>query len=152
MNQEILLQEQLLFAWMRMSTLIRGNRILSELSFNEIMICGLLMRQQDNESAPLTATDLCAQTSLLKSQVNHILTSLENRALIRRVRATHDKRIVYVYLMEAGRALYVAEHARVMEILKQIYHELGREKTRELTQLISKATTIVDQHQRTNKE
>ena len=33
MNQELLLQEQLLSAWMRMSTFIRGNRILSELSF-----------------------------------------------------------------------------------------------------------------------
>jgi len=151
MNQELLLQEQLLSAWMRMSTFIRGNRILSELSFNEIMVCGLLQRQRDSGTSPLTATELCARTNLLKSQINHILTSLEGRGLIRRVRSIGDKRVIRIYLTEAGRELYEAEHARVMEILNQVYLELGQEKTRELTQLISRATDVVDDYQR-NKE
>lgn len=151
MNQELLLQEQLLSAWMRMSTFIRGNRILSELSFNEIMVCGLLQRQRDSGTSPLTATELCARTNLLKSQINHILTSLEGRGLIRRVRSIGDKRVIRIYLTEAGRELYEAEHARVLEILNQVYLELGQEKTRELTQLISRATDVVDDYQR-NKE
>ena len=151
MNQELLLQEQLLSAWMRMSTFIRGNRILSELSFNEIMVCGLLQRQRDSGASPLTATELCARTNLLKSQINHILTSLEGRGLIRRVRSIGDKRVIRIYLTEAGRELYEAEHARVLEILNQVYLELGQEKTRELTQLISRATDVVDDYQR-NKE
>jgi len=151
MNQELLLQEQLLSAWMRMSTFIRGNRILSELSFNEIMVCGLLQRQRDSGTSPLTATELCARTNLLKSQINHILTSLEGRGLIRRVRSIGDKRVIRIYLTEAGRELYDAEHARVLEILNQVYLELGQEKTRELTQLISRATDVVDDYQR-NKE
>lgn len=151
MNQELLLQEQLLSAWMRMSTFIRGNRILSELSFNEIMVCGLLQRQRDSGTSPLSATELCARTNLLKSQINHILTSLEGRGLIRRVRSIGDKRVIRIYLTEAGRELYEAEHARVMEILNQVYLELGQEKTRELTQLISRATDVVDDYQR-NKE
>ena len=134
-----------------MSTFIRGNRILSELSFNEIMVCGLLQRQRDSGASPLTATELCARTNLLKSQINHILTSLEGRGLIRRVRSIGDKRVIRIYLTEAGRELYEAEHARVLEILNQVYLELGQEKTRELTQLISRATDVVDDYQR-NKE
>ena len=151
MNQELLLQEQLLSAWMRMSTFIRGNRILSELSFNEIMVCGLLQRQRDSGTSPLTATELCARTNLLKSQINHILTSLEGRGLIRRVRSIGDKRVIRIYLTEAGRELYDAEHARVLEILNQVYLKLGQEKTRELTQLISRATDVVDDYQRTKE-
>ena len=145
------LQEELLYAWMQMSVCIRGNRILSELSFNEIMVCGLLQRQRDSGTSPLSATELCARTNLLKSQINHILTSLEGRGLIRRVRSIGDKRVIRIYLTEAGRELYEAEHARVMEILNQVYLELGQEKTRELTQLISRATDVVDDYQR-NKE
>lgn len=148
MDQEIRLQEALLHAWMEMSVFIRGNRILTDFSFNEVMICGLLLRQQEAGASPLTATELCSQTHLLKSQVNHILTALEERGLIQRVRSTADKRVVYVHLLEDGRARYFKEHARVMEIMKAVYDALGSEKTRELTALIAKATAVVDDYQR----
>ena len=51
-----ILQEELLHAWMQMSVFIRGNRLLTDFSFNEIMICGLLFRQQESGATPLTAT------------------------------------------------------------------------------------------------
>ena len=137
-------QEKLLQAWMAMSIFIRGNRILTDFSFNEIMICGMLFRQEN----PLTATELCERTSLLKSQVNHILTGMENRGLIERVRSTADKRVIYVYLLEAGREAYIKEHAGVMEILNQIYDTLGAEKTGQLTALIQQATAVVNDYQR----
>ena len=79
MTNEQQLQEELLYAWMKMSVFIRGNRILSDLSFNEVMICGMLSRQPPD--APLTATELGEQTNLLKSQINHILTGMEQRRL-----------------------------------------------------------------------
>ena len=37
------MQEELLYAWMQMSVSIRGNRILSGFSFNEMMLCGQIM-------------------------------------------------------------------------------------------------------------
>ena len=35
-------KEELLYAWIKMSVSIRGNRILSERSFNESVICSML--------------------------------------------------------------------------------------------------------------
>ena len=64
MTTEHQLQEALLYAWMEMSVFIRGNRILADLSFNEVMICGMLSRRQAD--APLTATELGERTNLLK--------------------------------------------------------------------------------------
>ena len=141
------MQEELLSAWMEMSVFIRGNRILSDLSFNEVMICGLLYRQQESDP-PLTATELGEHTNLLKSQMNHILTGMEQRGLIERTRSTTDKRAVYVQLSQEGRAAYTQEHARVMEILEAVYREFGREKTQELTAMLKKATAIVNDFQR----
>lgn len=135
------LPEDLLHAWMQMSVFIRGNRILDSLSFNEIMICGLLFRQPEGT---LTATDLGTRTKLLKSQVNHILADLEKRELITRARSTADKRVVHLSLTPAGRALYLAEHGRVLEIVGTVRQTLGDEKTKELTALMTRATAIVN--------
>jgi DNA-binding MarR family transcriptional regulator len=137
-------QENLLQAWMEMSVFIRGNRILTDLSFNEVMICGMLSRQHPD--APLTATELGEQTNLLKSQINHILTGMEQRNLIKRTRSTSDKRVVYVQLSEEGRQTYAREHTGVMEILKAVHEEFGSEKTRELTNMLKKATSIVNNY------
>lgn len=147
MTTEQQTQEHLLYAWMEMSVFIRGNRILAGLSFNEVMICGMLYRQQEADT-PLTATELGERTNLLKSQINHILTNMEQRGLIERTRSTTDKRVVYVQLSQKGRETYAEEHARVMEILDAVYREFGSEKTQELTAMLKKATAIVNEYQR----
>ena len=142
------IQEELLHAWMQMSVFVRGNRLLAEFSFNEIMICGLLYRCQESGTKPLTATELGEQTNLLKSQINHILTQMEQRGWIERIRSTSDKRVIYVHLSELGRESYLKEHAKVLEILNIVHRELGSEKTQELATLLNQATSIVHAYER----
>lgn len=142
------IQEELLHAWMQMSVFVRGNRLLADFSFNEIMICGLLYRCQENGTKPLTATELGEQTNLLKSQINHILTQMEQRGWIERIRSTSDKRVIYVHLSELGRESYLKEHAKVLEILNIVHRELGSEKTQELATLLNQATSIVHAYER----
>ena len=146
MEQDKFLQENLLYAWMQMSVCIRGNRILSQLSLNEMMLCGMLYRQQNSALPPLTATELGERMKLLKSQINHILTAMEKTGIIHRERGTTDKRVIHVHLTDTGRELYEQEHARVMEIMARIHSELGDEDTRQLTQLIARATALVTTH------
>ena len=148
MNHKHLQQEELLQAWLEMSVFIRGNRFLTDFSFNEIMICGLLFRQQELGGAPLTATELCEYTNLLKSQVNHILTGMENRGWIQRVRSTQDKRVVHVHLLESGRASYLKEHGKVMDIIRTVFDALGTAKAQELTALMKEATSAVNTYQK----
>lgn len=141
-------QEDLLQAWMGMSAFIRGNRLLTDFSFNEIMVCGLLFRCQESGSEPLTATDLSEQTNLLKSQINHILTAMEERGLIRRVRSHRDRRVVHVHLLEAGRTSYLQEHTRVMNIIQAVFDTLGYDNAKTLTALINQATEAVNAYQK----
>lgn len=145
MEKHRLMEEELLYAWMEMSLHIRGNRILTDFSFNEIMICGLLYRRQQNGLSPLTATELGAYTRLLKSQINHILTSMEDRGLIRRERSRQDKRQVYVHLQEEAVPRYLEEHNKVLKIVDSVRLALGDEDTKTLTALMRKATAVVNQ-------
>jgi DNA-binding MarR family transcriptional regulator len=148
MNSRQDTQEQLLRAWMEMSAAIRGNRLLSELSFNEIMVCHLLVRQRRLGGPPLTATELCAQTRLLKSQINHILTAMEDKGLIQRQRSQEDRRVVYVRLLDAALPLYQREHDQVLRILDAVYQALGGQQAQTLAELLEKATAAVEDHVR----
>lgn len=144
------MQEDLLYAWMEMSLQIRGNRLLSGFSFNEMMIYGLLHRRKAAGMPPMTATELGRYTNLLKSQINHILTGMERRGLIRRERATHDKRVIYVHPLEEALPRYQAQHEHVLQIVGDVSSALGEEDTIALTTLMRKATSIVSA--RTTKE
>lgn len=141
-------QEDLLQAFLEMSAYIRGNRLLSNFSFNEIMICNLLYRRQREDRLPPTATEITAYTKLLKSQVNHILTGMEEKGLICRSRSLDDKRIVYITLRDEALPLYLQEHDQVLQLMDVIYAAMGAEKVKTLTELVGQATAIVDQYQR----
>ncbi len=71
------LNEKLLNAWLTLSSVVNNERIVSSIPFNEAHVCNLLYRQRmENPGVFLTATELCARTRMLKSQMNKVLASL----------------------------------------------------------------------------
>ena len=77
------LSEELLTAWLRLTSAIDNQRLVYGLSFNEAVVCSLLERES-RRGGFLTASTLCARTGILKSQMNAILRSLESRGVISR--------------------------------------------------------------------
>ena len=138
-------QEQLLEAWMAMEVCIRGNRLLSEFSMNEMLVCNALYHQRLTGGNPVTATDLCAKTQLLKSQMNRLLGGMEADGLIRREQNSTDKRESYVYLEDAALPRYLKEHRHVLCIVEQVSTALGETDTKHLTALMLKAAAVVNQ-------
>lgn len=139
-------REDLLRAWMAMGAYIRGNRLLQDLSMNEMLVCNVLADQAPDQP-PVTATELCQRTQLLKSQINRILTSMEDRGLIQRTRSPEDRRVVYIRLREEALPRYQREHAHVLTVLEAVRSALGEEDTRQLTALIQRATAAVTQYE-----
>lgn len=140
-------QEALLEAWMGMTAVIRGNRLLDGLSMNEMLICNVLCQRLQQGGPPVTATELCRHTRLLKSQINHILTSMEKRRLIQRVRSQEDRRSIHIQLREEALPLYQREHQTVLEILGTVCAALGEDGARQLTELLTRATAAAAQYQ-----
>jgi len=137
-------QEELLQSWIDMSLRIRGNRLVSGFSFNEIVICRILYMQQMQGGAPVTATDLCRRMQLLKSQINKILTSMEKRGLIERVRSETDHRKMEIRLKTGAAQGYEEAHERILKIMEYVCEYLGEERSRQLTLLLHGAVEAID--------
>ena len=77
------------------------------MTFNEAVVCNHLLHQrQADPDHPLTATDLCEKTSLLKSQMNQVLSALEKQGYVVRSRSSSDRRQVELTLTDTGEAAY----------------------------------------------
>lgn len=131
------LQEELLQSWIDMSLLIRGNRLVSGFSFNEIIVCRILYLRMQQGGEPVTATELCTRMSLLKSQINKVLTSMESSGLIERVRSENDRRRMEIRLCEKGLKAYEEEHERILQIACHVHARLGEQRSRELSRMMN---------------
>lgn len=143
------INEKVLNAWLRLSSSICNERIVSELPYNESLVCGILHENAtENPEEKITATDLCEKTNIRKSQMNRILNTLEEKGLIRRIRSEKDKRQVFVSLNMENAEVYERQHKKVLGVVDQIVEKVGKEKAEEIIQLFtlisSKAREVVD--------
>lgn len=129
--------EELLAAWLRLTANVRGNRMLRDLSLNEIMILRLV--HLEGGETGLTATAINERLKLLKSQTHKVLKGLEDRGMILRRRDSRDARTVRILITKAGIDAYTCEHARIMELVDGVAERLGEEDCRRLTALVDKA-------------
>lgn len=137
--------EALLEAWLHISTSIQNSRIVSEMSYNESRICNVLYQNHlSNDSTPLTATDLCQKTKILKSQMNRILTQLEARNVITRTRSSKDKRQIYISLNVEQAKDYAKQHERILTLIRHITSELGEQDTTQTIHTLHRISDIVD--------
>lgn len=132
------LSEQLLEVWLDISAVLRNDRLVNGLTFNETFICNILLRQKKKDpDIYLTAMDLCASTGILKSQMNRCLTSLEEKEMIERIRSEEDKRKIYIKFREEHDKLYREEHQHSLGITEKLIQEMGEEKVRQMIGLLN---------------
>lgn len=137
------LNESLLNAWLRLSTSVINNRVVSELSYNESLVCNVLSKSMmQNPDKKLTATDLCNSTNMLKSQMNRTLNQLEEQSIIRKARSSEDKRKVYIILNQEGLSGFQKQHQKILELIDGIIEKLGNAKTIETIDLFNQISDI----------
>lgn len=130
------LNEQILDAWIHLTTAINNERIVSEMPLNEALICRILYKNQESE---ITATDLCTWTKMQKSQMNRTLMNMEKKNWIQRQRSKKDRRQILIALNEEKMRAYQEQHEHVLNIVNKLVGRIGREnaeKTVELFNLI----------------
>ena len=143
------INEKVLNAWLKLSTTICNERISSELPYNESLICGILHRNAvENPEKQMTATELCEQTNIQKSQMNRTLNSMEEKGLIDRIRSKKDKRQVFVKINMENAKVYENQHKKVLDIVDTVLEKVGKEKAEEIVQLFTliskKAKEVMD--------
>lgn len=138
--------EILLNSWLRLSKAIYNERIVPDLTYNESLIYNLLYRnQRKNPEKPLTATDLCKSTKILKSQMNRILNNMEQKKMIVRERSTVDKRQVLVKLEEEQLDIYHRQHEKILDIVDEIINKMGKEKALQTIEIFNLVSDIAEE-------
>ena len=139
------INEELLNTWLRLSTAINNPRLVSELTYNESLVCNILYQHSHNEPVqPLTATDLCRMTNMLKSQMNRTLTQLEDKNMITRKRSDIDKRQILITMNMEQCHTYERQHQQILRILDAVIHRLGITKTHTAIELFNDISNIAE--------
>lgn len=129
--------EKLLDAWLRLSTVISNERIVSDIPYNEALICNLLYKNQAaHPETGVTATELCRQSKMLKSQMNRTLQSMEEKDMITRKRSDTDKRQVFITLNEDCE-LYRQQHRKTLDLIDALTAKIGIEKSNEILEIFT---------------
>ena len=136
--------DKLLDAWLSLTSTLWNTRIVQSMTYNEAHVMGILLRHSTPEE-PLTATDLIRRTHLLKSQMNKILSTLESKVHIIRLRAKSDRRMAHVLLTEEGKAAYLTEHESVEIILNQLIDRIGAERALRVSQDLGDVVAALDE-------
>ena len=136
-----MLNEELLSVWLQLTNVIDNHRLADGMPFNEALVCGLLA------GGCQTASDLCAETRILKSQMTAILRSLEAKGVIARQRARQDRRRIELRLLPEGCARYADGHRQALRLVDRLIEGLGEDKARTLLPLLRQTVEIFDQIQ-----
>lgn len=135
------MDEELLEAWIRVSTAIRNDKIVSELTYNESIVCNFILSSLRMNGCGLTATQLCQETQIQKSQMNRILNALEKKDLIRRERSAADKRKVMVTINESKMDSFNAQHEKVLNLINSLIDDVGEQRAQELIEALNDLAT-----------
>ena len=143
------INEKILNAWLKLSTAICNERIVSELPYNESLVCGILHENAvEHPEEKITATDLCEKTNMQKSLMNRTLNSLEEKGLIFRKRSEKDKRQVFVSMNMENAEVYERQHKNILRVVDEIVEKVGKEKADEIISLFTlisnKAKEVID--------
>jgi DNA-binding MarR family transcriptional regulator len=135
------INEKLLGAWLKLSSTICNEKIVSDMSYNESIICGILHQNaMNNPERQITATELCVQTNMQKSQMNRTLNMMEEKGLIFRKRSEKDKRQVFVSMNMENAGIYERQHEKILNFVDAVMDKVGKERAEEIVQLFTLIT------------
>jgi DNA-binding MarR family transcriptional regulator len=137
--------EALLNVMMKFKKVTRSNHFLDELSFNEIMVCGIIAQKEHetNTKATLQMKDLSDIMKISRPALNTLINKLESKELVKRVRLEGDRKSVYVQLAEKSYLIYKEEQEKMIRTLNAIVSKLGESDTLKLIELLNKFHDIL---------
>lgn len=136
------LNEELLDAWIRLTSMISNRRLTSDMPYGEALVCNLLYR---NSKRLVTATDLCQETGILKSQMNRTLSNMEEKGLIVRTRSEQDKRQLFIALNMEQMGIYMKQHREILDFIDGIIVKFGEDRTREAIEMLNEIMKIAQE-------
>lgn len=145
-ERNAVMNEKLLEAWLKLTTAIVNERVVSDLPYNESVICNILYKNHcRTPDSPITATDLCQKMKMQKSQMNRTLSSMEEKGLICRERSLTDRRQVLVRLNMDQLEVYQGQHERILALIDRLLEQIGPEKAGDIVDMFTQIANTAEE-------
>lgn len=144
MKSKEALSEALLEGWLRMTSTIWNERLVTAMTYNESLVCNILYKYRNMPGKAVTATDLCKRLRIHKPQMNVILNKLEKAGIVERIRSQKDKRSVYIFLTKKGVPLYEKAHQEILRLPEAMIERLGPEKAEKFAETMQEVAECFD--------
>ena len=133
------LQNELILAWVRLSGIIKNNRITTTLKYNEAIVMLTVYSRYLKDGVGLTSVqDIIKETGMLKSLVNRTLGELESQGLIVFEKGTVDRRTKLVKCVKEKLEVFLSVHNTSLGVSQNIIDIIGSEDAKAFINIVEK--------------
>lgn len=137
-----LLQNNLIIAWVKLSGIIKNNRITTTLKYNEAIVMLTVYNRYLKDGVGLTSVqDIIKETGMLKSLANRTLGALEKNGLIAYEQGTADRRTKFVKLKEEKLNVFLSVHNTSLGVSQNIIDIIGEQDAKTFINIVEKLAT-----------
>lgn len=133
--------ERVLKSWIQMLMSVNGEHAVSTITYNEAIICNVLIHSEKE----VTATNLCNIMKMQKSQMNRTLTCMEEKGMIQRTRSLIDKRQILIKFIDSEENPYYQEHERILKYVDRLLEHFGVNKIEGMIELFDYISKIAQE-------
>lgn len=124
------ISEELFDAWVNLSLILRNERFMGSMTFNESIICRLIIKETSKSDVDYVAfKELCRKSFMVKSAVTRVLNDLERKGIVEKIKLDNDKKSLYLKMKSSALPLFNKEHEKLLEISDFITDSIGTEDT-----------------------
>jgi len=114
-------EARLLMAWVKLSGILKNNRITKGLMYNEATVMLILYNRYLEDGEGLTSVkEIVTETGMLKSLANRTISALEEKGLLARCQGIEDKRTVYVKCIKEKLDVFLEVHNSLWMLQKTL--------------------------------
>ncbi len=136
------IQNDLILAWVKLSGIIKNNRITSVLKYNEAIIMLAVYSRYLKDGVGLTSVqDIIKETGMLKSLVNRTLGELEKQGLIIFEQGTVDRRTKFVKCVKEKLDVFLSVHNTSLGVSQNIIDIIGEQDAKTFISIVEKLST-----------
>lgn len=136
------LQNNLILSWVKLSGIIKNNRITTGLKYNEAIVMLILYSRYLKDGVGLVSVqDIIKETGMLKSLVNRTLGNLEQKGLIEYSIGASDRRTRTVKCVKEKLDVFLSVHNSSLGVSQSIIDIIGEQDTATFINIVDKLAT-----------
>ncbi len=142
MDRQDELDEELIIAWVKATSVLKNTRLTRGMNYNEAIVMLIVYRNFREDNGRLTSFKEIVQTTrMLKSLVNRTICSLVGKGLLERCEGK-DKRTIFVRPVQENLDGFLKVHEQSLGLARSIIDLIGDEDARSFVRIAERIAAL----------